>query len=189
MENNLVVVSGLPRSGTSMMMGALQAGGLDLVTDRQREADLHNQKGYFEHEDVKTLEEDSAWLTRHRGEAVKIIYRQLYYLPSELPTKIIFMRRDVREVVASQNAMLGEPADVGDWSRLLMRELVKVDRWLSAQPHIQLLNVAHRRVFEDGETVMREIASFLNRDLDTQAMLATVRPELYRQRAVKKETK
>lgn len=165
-----------------MMMGALKAGGLSLVTDDHRPPDEHNQRGYFEHQGVKALETGNSWLREHRGRAVKVIYRHLYHLPEGLPTRILFMRRDVREVVASQNAMLGEPNGVKDWSRLLSRELVRVERWLSRQPHIEVLDVSHRQVFLDGRAVMKEVAEFLGQGLDVEAMLATVDPSLYRQR-------
>ncbi len=182
MKDPLIVVTGLPRSGTSMMMGALEAGGVPLVVDGKREADVHNQRGYFEHEGVKSLESSNEWLRECRGKAVKIIYRQLYFIPEGLPAKLVFMRRDVREVVRSQNEMLGEPEGVGDWSRLLTKELFKVEKHLRSRPELEVLNVAHRRVFSEAREVFDEVREFLGQALDLEAMVKTVRPELYRQR-------
>lgn len=164
------------------MMGALRAGGVSLVTDSARTADEHNQAGYFEFEPVKDLERDCQWLYRRGGSAVKVIYRLLYHLPPDLPTKVLFMRRDVRQVAASQNAMLAQSTDLGAWTRALTRELMKVDRWMQAQPRLELLNVRHIEVMEQPEATFEQVARFLERDLDLTAMAATVRPELFRQR-------
>lgn len=178
----LIVVSGLPRSGTSLMMGALEAGGVPLLVDSHRPADEHNQAGYFEYRPVKELEQESAWLHQYGGRAVKIIYRQLYFLPPTLPAKILFMRRDVRQVAASQRAMLGQDSDLDSWSRALTRELMKVDRWLRSQPQLELYDVRHLDVLQAPEATFQGVARFLERDLDLEAMVATVRPELFRQR-------
>lgn len=165
-----------------MMMAALSAGGLTLVTDDQRPADQHNQRGYFEHQAVKTLEQDNSWLTEHRGQPVKIIYRLLYHLPPEIPAKIVFMRRDVREVAASQSVMLGEPLDPS-WPRVLVRELMKVDRWLAKRDHFEVLDVPHREVITEPELAFGRVNQFLGGGLDVPAMVGTVHPDLYRQRS------
>ena len=98
----ITVVSGLPRSGTSMMMGMLEAGGMELLTDGIRTADQDNPKGYYEYERVKQIEHDQAWLVDARGKAVKMIAALLRHLPPEHDYRIVFMRRDVGEVLASQ---------------------------------------------------------------------------------------
>src|ERR1700704_756589 len=110
----IVVVSGLPRSGTSMAMKMLQAGGLPLLTDDARPADDSNPDGYFEFELVKQLDKsgDLAWLRNARGKGVKVISWLVTWLPESYDYRVIFMQRDLEEVVASQNAMLlqrGEP--------------------------------------------------------------------------------
>lgn len=183
MSNKLVIVSGLPRSGTSLMMGALKAGGMELVVDAQRPADEHNQAGYFEHQAVKDLAQDNSWLKDHSGQAVKIIYRLLYHLPEDLPAKILFMRRDVREVAASQNAMLDQQTDVNTWSRALVKELMKVDRWLKGRSHLEMMNVPHRRALQDSEAMFAEVNEFLGGGLEVAAMTGTVQQKLYRQRS------
>src|SRR5215210_2604024 len=104
----IVVVSGLPRSGTSMAMKMLEAGGLEVVTDGLRGADSSNPNGYYEYERVKTLTagDDTAWLADARGKAVKIISFLLTYLPESYDYAVVFMHRDLGEIIASQNTML-----------------------------------------------------------------------------------
>ena len=105
-RDEIVVVSGLPRSGTSMMMKMLEAGGLTPLTDGQREADEDNLGGYYEFEQVKKMAQDSGWLEEARGKVVKVISRLLYDLPKTYHYRVIFMQRHLDEVLASQQQML-----------------------------------------------------------------------------------
>ena len=175
----LIVVSGLPRSGTSMMMAVLQAGGIPLLQDDQRPADQHNARGYFEYQPVLQLAEDNSWLSA--GKAVKIVYRLLYHLPP-IPTKILFMDRDLGEVVASQQAMLGQPAADFDWPALFGLELKKVRDWLSRQTHIQVLEVSQRDFIDAPRSEARRVIDFLGLPLDLEAMAAAVDRSMVRQR-------
>lgn len=164
-------------------MGALSAGGLETVTDDLRPADRHNQRGYFEHQGAKNLAQDNSWLFSHRGRAIKLIYHQLFHLPESLPARILFMRRDLREVVKSQSAMLDRPDHSEDWTRILLRELLRLDRWMEQQSHLEYLYVSHRRVMQEKEVVMQEVAGFLKRDLNLKAMIASVDPALWRNKS------
>src|SRR5512136_2813877 len=112
----VVVVSGLPRSGTSMLMKMLEAGGLTLVTDGQRTADEDNPKGYYEVERVKDLanETDRAWLNAARGKGIKVISYLLKSLPADLNYKVLFIRRDLDEILASQKKMLARRGEAHD---------------------------------------------------------------------------
>jgi hypothetical protein len=177
----LTVVSGLPRSGTSMLMAALAAGGLSLLVDDRRPADEHNPRGYFEHARVKQLAEDASWLEQHRGQAVKIVYRLLYAMPPTLPARILFLRRDLREVVASQQAMLKQE-EAFDWVRLFESELARVEAWLRGQHQLQVLYLEHGELLSRPGPEMARIATFLNISLKVEAMIASVDPALYRQR-------
>ena len=105
---SIIVVSGLPRSGTSMMMRMLEAGGIEIMTDDQRAADVDHPRGYFELERVKELDKggDKSWLDGARGKAIKIISFLLRELPPDYHCKVIFMRRGIDEIIASQNKML-----------------------------------------------------------------------------------
>lgn len=184
----LTLVSGLPRSGTSLLMQMLAAGGMPVLTDAQREADADNPRGYFELEKVKLLKQETGWLAEARGQAVKVIYRLLYDLPEGFQYRVIFLRRDLNEVLRSQRAMLermGTPANPKDdpqLAEMFARDLARLDAWLAARPHFRVLNVEHRTVLERPWEEAGRVAEFLDGGLDQEAMTRAVDPQLYRQR-------
>jgi hypothetical protein len=100
-RNTITIVSGLPRSGTSLMMMMLEAGGMPVLTDHIRTADADNPKGYYEFERVKAIERDQAWLKEADGKAVKMISALLKYLPQNYAYRIIFMRRGTTPIALS----------------------------------------------------------------------------------------
>ena len=134
MSDEIIVVSGLPRSGTSLMMQLLAAGGIPIVTDNIRAADADNPRGYCEFERVKTIKTDASWLPEIHGKAVKMVSQLLYDLPTTERYKIIFMERDLDEVLASQEKMLtrlGRPAAPREPMRhAFTLHLTKLARWL-----------------------------------------------------------
>jgi hypothetical protein len=182
----VIVVSGLPRSGTSMMMRAIQAGGIAVLTDHLRPADEDNPKGYFEFELVKKTKEDSSWLKDAVGKAVKMVYRLLYDLPTEYSYRVVFMQRNLAEVLASQKKML-QRSDKTDsalsdkqMAVLFQAELDKCGQWLRIQPNFSVLYVNHRDMIENPASECRRVNDFLTGGLDVDAMAATVDPSLYR---------
>lgn len=190
-DNNFItIVSGLPRSGTSMMMSALQAGGMPLVVDRVRAADANNPKGYYEFERVKQLPKgDARWLKDARGKAVKVISALLTFLPPEYEYRVIFMERDLDEIMASQQRMLarsGKP-DPSDHDNAVVREssrqhLEEIQTWLSAQDWIQTHTVSYNDILRFPEARFAEVADFLNNRVEPQAMASVVDPQLYREK-------
>lgn len=186
----IVVVSGLPRSGTSMMMKMLEAGGLPVLTDDIRTADVDNPKGYYEFERVKQLDKgDHAWLADAQGKVVKVISALLEHLPPGYSYRVIFVERQIDEVLASQKKMLarrGEPTDrVSDeeMARLFAKHVQKVKVWLSAQPNFAVLYVDYNRMLADPLPYVRQVNQFLGSKLDEARMAQAVDPELYRNRA------
>ena len=186
----VVVVSGLPRSGTSLMMNMLRAGGVPIVTDEQRTADDDNPRGYFELERVKQLSKgDVAWVDEAHGKAVKVISALLEHLPPTATYHVLFMRRRLPEVLASQRKMLerrGEPTDAipdEQMAALFERHLEKIEAWLAEQPNFSVLYVPYHELAEQPERHVDRIVEFLGLDLDRQAMLTAVDPALYRNRA------
>lgn len=149
MREYVTVVSGMPRSGTSLMMRMLDAGGIPVLTDGRRPADRHNPHGYFEDERVRRLAADSAWIEEARGKAVKIIYRLLVHLPARLDYRVVFMERDFGEVFDSQQDMLQaaeNPAAGQDRERMiraLAADLEDARRWLARQANIRQLDVPY----------------------------------------------
>ena len=173
-----------------MMMKMLAAGGLQLVTDHVRGADADNPNGYFELEAVRTLEEsaDRSWIAGHRGEVVKVISHLLPKLPKNLAYKVILMRRNLAEVIASQNTMLerrGEPRDddPGDLTRRYQIHLRKTDLLVDIEPNLQAIGVAYHDVVANPLVQARRVRSFLRAPLDVRAMAGVVDPNLYRNRS------
>lgn len=184
----ITIVSGLPRSGTSMMMKMLQAGGLAVLTDGARAADSDNPRGYYEFERVKKLREgDVGWLAQAGGKVVKVISELLRWLPPEYAYRVIFMRRAMSEILASQKTMLmrrgADPGPTDEkMAALYAGHLQDVERWLEGQPHMDVLYVSHHDVLADPTTQCRRINTFLGGSLDEWKMAGIVEPSLYRQR-------
>ena len=184
----ITVVSGLPRSGTSMMMKMLDAGGVPVLTDEKREADEDNLRGYYEDERVKHLREDASWMKEADGKAVKVISYLLRYLPEGYSYKIIFMERKIPEVLASQKKMMkrrGEPTEeVPDdvMAGIFERHLAEIDEWLGEQPDIETIHVSYNETLDDPETSAERVVAFLGGGLDIEKMMQVVDPKLYRQR-------
>jgi len=186
----IVIVSGLPRSGTSMAMKMLEAGGIPILADGIRNADISNPKGYYEYEPVKELDKggDAAWLAEARGKAVKIISFLLTWLPETYDYRVILMQRDLREVLASQNAMLahrGEvPGAAEDEQMLRMYEdhLKKVARFMANRSCFSTLSVDYRDVVQNPRDAAGRINGFLGGTLDVERMAAIADPALYRNR-------
>lgn len=186
---SIVVVSGLPRTGTSMMMQMLAAGGIEPITDGLRAPDADNPEGYLEYEPVKDLEHasDKAWLRQARGRAVKIIAFLLEHLPETHNYSVVFMNRRLDEVLDSQSTMLdrlgeADETDDGRMRQLYINHLARTRTMLSHRPHFQVHHVRYAAVIEDPLGNARDVSHFLGRGLDTEAMAAVVRPELYRNR-------
>jgi hypothetical protein len=185
-EPFITIVSGLPRSGTSMMMQMLAAGGIPALADNLRVADEDNPRGYYEFERVKQVSEDASWLAE--GKAVKMVYRLLYDLPPDRVYRVIFMTRALDEVIASQEVMLerhGNASDRLDDARLAevyRRQLQEVMTWLHAQPNFSVLSVDYHDVLRDPEQAIKQLNRFLDGRLHVDAMLQVPDWSLYRQR-------
>ncbi len=186
--DSIIIVSGLPRSGTSLMMSMLSAGGLELLTDGIRTPDEDNPKGYFEFERVKLIEHDQGWLADARGKAVKMIAELLKHLPSNYNYKVIFMRRSMEEILASQREMLarrGEPTDKvsdEDMAKMFAGHLEKVQDWIARQPNVDALYVSYNDLLSDPIPQAQSVNRFLGGTLNVDRMVSTIEPSLYRQR-------
>jgi hypothetical protein len=184
------IVSGLPRSGTSLMMSMLAAGGLAVMTDHLRIADDDNPVGYFELEDVKKLiNGEHSWLAQSKGKAVKVISTLLPYLPDGYHYRIIFMRRPMEEVLASQRKMLinrGEnPDKVSDdqMAEMFKGNLQQSERWMNSQSYATRIDINYRQLVTHPRPLVAEINTFLGGGLDEDKMLGVIDPSLYRQRS------
>lgn len=188
-QENVIVVSGLPRSGTSMMMKMLEAGGLPVLTDNIRVANEDNPKGYYEFERVKKLPDgDTAWLDQAVGKVVKIITQLVIHLPDSHSYRVLMMRRSIPEILASQAKMLerrGEAGgDVSDeqMTELFEKHLKQVYAWMDQQSNLEYIDVDYNQTLGDPVSTIERIQAFLGDDLDAAAMAQVVDPNLYRNR-------
>lgn len=186
-KNQITVVSGLPRSGTSLMMQMLHKGGLDILTDQKREADVSNPKGYFEYDPVMSIHKDNSWLTDAQNKVVKIVAPLLQFTSSEYRYKVIFMIRDLNEVIKSQQIMKGRDPETLPLSLIESydRLLKKVEIWEGQEPGVEILYVAYREVVNNPIPAIQKIESFLGLTLDKDAMAACVDKKLYRNKVSK----
>lgn len=185
----IIIVSGLPRSGTSMMMRMLAEGGLPIITDELRRADDDNPRGYFELEVVRQLKDGNfAWLKEANGKVVKVISSLLEYLPQEYQYKVIFMERDSKETLASQKKMLdhrGETSRMSDeeMEQQFHKHLAAIKPWLVRQPNMEVLYVKYNALLAEPGPFCDKIADFLDLPLDQTRMLAVPDKQLYRNRS------
>lgn len=187
---NITVVSGLPRSGTSMMMQTLVAGGLKALTDQQRMADSDNPAGYLELEAVKQLPRgEDAFLAEAQDKVIKVIHALLMYLPARYRYQVVFIHRNLGEVVASQKIMLERRDKVGaalsesQLISVLEKQRDKALIWLRAQSNCEVIEIKHAEVISDPQKQMERINSFLGGQLDVQAMAGAVNPALHRHKS------
>jgi hypothetical protein len=187
----IVIVSGLPRSGTSMMMRMLEAGGVPIMSDAEREADIDNPKGYFEYERVKDLEKetDKSYVREGRGQALKVISFLIKDLPDDNDYRVIFMRRNLDEVLSSQDKMIDRlgssdsSADDEAMKEAYRNDIVRTRLMCKKNSHMELIEIHYSETVANPAASARKVNAFLDGRLDETAMLAAVDKSLYRNKA------
>jgi hypothetical protein len=184
MDSEIIIVSGLPRSGTSLMMQMLSHGGLEVLTDNVRTADVDNPRGYYELEQAKRVRADASWLPEARGKVVKMVSQLLYDLPPTERYRVIFMERDLEEMLASQERMLqrlGRAAAPRDaMKRSYILHLDRLRAWLGQQGHFEVLHVSYNQLLKQPEEEAKRVGEFLDHLPDVENMVRAVDPTLYR---------
>lgn len=190
-QGTITIVSGLPRSGTSMMMQMLEAGGLDIFTDKTREADESNPKGYYEHEAVKGLQRNKKFLNAATDKVVKVIAHLLPHLPAKFRYRIIFMERDIYEVIHSQQKMLirdGKRVKEDTLPIKLVQQYEKtlavVKDWAAKHPSVEIMYIKHRDIIDNPFMQAMLVNDFLEGGLAVEKMAAAVDGKLYREKSV-----
>jgi hypothetical protein len=185
----VVVVTGLPRSGTSLMMAMLESGGIPPLTDNLRQADVDNPKGYYEFERVKGLPQDTGWLPEAEGRAVKVLAELIKHLPSDKRYDVVFMMRDLSEIIASQKKMMkrrGEDPDKVPDEELMglyRAYLRNMKRLVNDSPNMRVLYVSYNELMSDPSDTISDMQAFFGGGLDTSAMRRTIDATLYRNRS------
>jgi tetratricopeptide (TPR) repeat protein len=183
----VIVVSGIPRSGTSLMMQILEANNIEIFTDSVRKADQHNPKGYYEHEKVKQLARDKSWLNQTVGKAVKIISQLLFHLPEYHQYKVIFMTRNLKEVIHSQRTMLREEKKSNEkdvypagLENAYKRNIRIVEQWAANRTNIEIEWVDYHDLLSLNDEIISRIGSFIGKPVDKERVAACLDNELYR---------
>ena len=186
MDSEITVVSGLPRSGTSLMMQMLDQGGIEIVTDHIRTADTDNPRGYYEFEKVKQIKDDASWLPATRGKAFKMVSQLLYDLPASEEYCILFMQRDLDEVLASQEKMLARLGrTAAPRERMKQSFLLHLERlrdWLAGRANMEVLYVPYSDLIRQPLAQAERVCEFLGHKANIECMAQSVDPALYRNR-------
>lgn len=190
LKNAVVIVSGLPRSGTSLMMQMLEAADIPIVTDAARGADESNPKGYYEDKRIKGLgaakAEDRAWITQETGKAIKIVAPLLGHVPASVPSRIIFMQRSLDEILESQGNMLardGKSKEAGNdlsIAKAFALTVGNVGNFVAQREKTEILPIDYSETVADPKGTAEKVAKFLGSELDIEKMAAVVDPSLYR---------
>lgn len=172
-----------------MMIKMLAVGGVEPLTDNIRLADENNPNGYYEFERVKKLKDgDIEWVGTALGKSVKVISALLQSLPANYDYRVIFMQRDIREVLTSQQKMLvsrGESSNqVNDeqLAQIYQKHLKNIEIWLKEQPNFRVLYINYNQLLKDNLPELRQVNEFLDGRVDVEEMAKVVDKNLYRQR-------
>ena len=185
----ITVVSGLPRSGTSLMMQMLAAGGMAVLSDGERQADTDNPRGYYEWERIKLLPREPGCIAEAEGKVVKVISQLLFALPLARDYKVIFMVRPLAEVVASQAEMIQRRGTTGpalpDAAMIagLQAHLNQVRAWVKNKPNLTVCDIEYHALLREPRATAEAVQSYLERRLDTEAMAGQVDLSLFRNRS------
>lgn len=183
----ITIVSGLPRSGTSLMMQILEKGGMEILTDNLRKADESNQKGYYEYEKVKSLMKDQSWIGEAEGKVLKVVSGLLTFLPDTFDYKIFFMMRDMDEILSSQSKMLdrmgiSKKVDPKILKMTFEKQVRDVKKLLSEKNNIEFLDVSYRDLVMQSDNEISKINDFLGNTLVSEKMSAVIDKNLYREK-------
>lgn len=185
-KDQIVVVSGLPRSGTSMMMQMLQAGGIEVLSDGNRKADQSNPRGYLEYDPVMSIHKDNSWLHLGQNKVVKVVAPLLKFLSPKYRYKVIFMQRDLTEIIQSQQKMKGKnienlPIRLFD---AFKKQLHQVETWKNKEPTVELLSINYKEdVLENTDTAIQKVEDFIGLKLNKKTMKGCIDKSLYHNKA------
>lgn len=189
----ITIVSGLPRSGTSLMMQMLVAGGMTALSDGERKADTDNPRGYLEWERIKQLPKDPGCIAEAEGTVVKVISQLLPSLPNGHEYRVIFMQRPLPEIMKSQDEMLKRrgnydaAVDTSPIEEAFQRHLIEVHQWMASQPNMKVFRIHYHRILREPKATAEAVEQFLQIPLNLEAMIGEVDQSLYRNRMKKSQ--
>ena len=183
----ITIVSGLPRSGTSLMMQMLVAGGMRALTDKVRHPDEDNPRGYLEWEPIKRLPREPSLIFSAEGMAVKVVSELLTSLPLGPEYRVVFLERPLAEVLQSQEAMLRrqgkmDAVETDAVARAFRQHLADLRDWLASREDVAVCRIGFRKLLHDPSAQSSAVRDFLGIPLDVEAMSRQVDQRLYRNR-------
>jgi hypothetical protein len=183
----ITIVSGLPRSGTSLLMQMLKISNMNILSDNIRQADESNPRGYYEYEKVKSLQKDNSWMQQQDGKVIKIIAQLLKYIPKKLQYKVIFMERNLDEIMASQSKMIERMGKTVSGDNEVLKNVFshhvdEIKTWLIETPNIDTLFLNYAEIINNPLNASKEIIDFLGLKIEPRKMASTVDSSLYRER-------
>jgi len=179
--NEIIVVSGLPRSGTSMVMQMLAFGGIPVFIDNSRPPDRWNPCGYYECADVKALSKDKSCIYKSQGSAIKVVSPLLIFLPENFHYRVLFILRNIKDTLASQRKMIGSDFKSQAYNFCIndvASHIIEVRDFLMKKDMFSVLWLQHRTILKNPHGQARLISKFINKDIDILAMASVVRPDL-----------
>lgn len=181
-KDQIVIVSGLPRSGTSLMMQMLDKGGIDILQDDKRKADISNPKGYYEYEPVMSIHKDNSWLHKAQDKAVKIVAPLLKDLDPKYRYKVIFMKRDLHEIIKSQQIMIGKDDETFSIKlfNAFQKQIQVIEKWKDRAPNIEILYIDYSLLLENPDNYTTQIKDFIATDMNIEEMKKAIDKKLYR---------
>jgi hypothetical protein len=180
------IVSGLERSGTSMLMQILKAGGIPISFDKSRKPDVNNPKGYFELEGGKIINKLMGGvfpLKLYLGEFIKITAYGLKYLPKG-NYKIIYSERNIEEILDSMEKMTGEiDSDRSQIKDSFQKLNNMIKKKIISRDDAEILFLNYNEIMKNPKKNINKIGGFLKiKDLDVEEMMRVIDIGLYRNR-------
>lgn len=195
---DFVLVSGLPRSGTALMMEMLSAGGWPIMVDRERAPDSDSPEGHYEWEGIKQLRQRPEVIREAEGKVLRVVSTLLPLLPNRHRYRVLFMQRPIEQVVDSQFRMIArrkgrseDPANTPAEERQAMIKRLRAHaEWsvehLRVAPNFEMFEVDYPALIAKPDDWVARIAAFAGRP-DTpvailEQMKSAVKPEMFHNR-------
>jgi hypothetical protein len=181
--SEIIIVTGLPRSGTSLMMQIFDKSNISVLTDGKREKDISNPEGYYELEAVKGIVKDNSFLKDASGKVVKIVAPLTIFIDKSLKYKAVFMRRDMDEILRSQEKMLlkDQTSEREKFRTIYEFHLKKTYKFFQ-ENKIPYLDIQYKELVNEPDTVLKSLIEFCGLSSSVEDLASVVKPELYRNR-------
>lgn len=179
----ITLITGIPRSGTSLMMQLFKAANVDIATDAIRTEDDNNPKGYYELEAVKGIVKNNAFLKDLDGKTIKIVAPLVTFIDLSLEYRVVFMIRDLDEVVQSQEKMVGkDQQDQKEKFKTMYAMHIEKSRQFLNSHNIPFIEIQHRELLQNPELSLKRLIDFCGWETPLEELKSVIDHSLYRNR-------